>query len=338
MVCLELFFKDLSELDKVLDQYSLLAQQKEAPTVAKVPFTVNLPNKGGLCGPYFREVIEAILSHRSKAPLVAHFSLQYEGTNRGRDAEEQTYQAFNDFMSAYGEQIYGGGGEVLVISGGKKGKLDAAKCLERMAGSQISMRQVGVAFNPYFPNEAELRAEYANLRRKVQTGKVGSIWLQFGTDVAKLDRGVKEIQKIFAELNLNEADWPQVFGSVFLPSAQHLARFRFRPWRGVFCGKEYLEDDKSAVEVTGQLLDAYLKLGVMPLVESALRSKRELELFDLFFGGGACERWQAQQSVTKLGPVGHSTDETVPRAMKCVEESGVCEHADTSKKRRWVKK
>jgi len=226
---------------------------------------------------------------------------------------------------------------VLVVSGGKKGKLDAATCLEKMAESHIRMRQVGVAFNPYFPNEAELRAEFANLRRKLKTGQVGSIWLQFGTDVAKLDRGVKEIQKICAELNLSKADSPRVFGSVFLPSAQHLARFRFRPWRGVFCSKEYLEDDKTAVEVTGQLLDAYSQLGVVPLVESALRSKREVELFDLFFGR-ACERWHAQQAATELEPSGYSTDDKVILATQCAQEKGSWEHADTSKKRRWVKK
>merc|ERR1712070_750250 len=168
----ELLFKDLSELEKVLDRYHALSQKQPtaASTACKLPFTVNLPNKGGVCGVYFRDVIEAILTHKSKAPLVAHFSLQYEGTNKGPDAEEKSYQAFTDFMNAYGERIYAGGGEVLLLSGGKKGKLDTVKCLERMVESKIVRRKVGVAFNPYFPAEKELAAEFTNLRRKLKTG------------------------------------------------------------------------------------------------------------------------------------------------------------------------
>lgn len=334
MACLELFFKDLTELDRVLDSYSVL-QERTTAAAAKMPLTVNLVNKGGLCGPYFREVIEAILSHKSKAALVAHFSLQYEGTNRGRDAEEATYQAFADFMTAYGERIYDSGGEVLVISGGKKGNLDTAKCLERMALSHSKMRKVGVAFNPYFPEDAELMAEFANLRRKLQTRQVGSIWLQFGTDVGRLKEGVEHIQKICAELGLREADLPRVYGSVFLPSAQHLARFRFRPWKGVFCSKEYLENDKNAVEITWKLLDAYSKLGVAPLVESAVRNKREAELFELFFAGRAHKQWPMQLATREPGTETCNTDDV---ALLCDQEDTSCKQVDVNKKRRWVKK
>lgn len=51
---------------------------------------------------------------------------------------------------------------------------------------------------------------------------------------------------------------------------------RFRPWNGVFLSEEYLSSVEAAEAITERLLDAYACHGVVPLVESAVKSKGEL--------------------------------------------------------------
>lgn len=88
---------------------------------------------------------------------------------------------------------------------------------------------------------------------------------------------------------------PTIHGSVFVPSKRCddrgllllsvdwlrrrlLAQMRFRPWHGVFLSDAYLSGVDAAMECTRQLLTVYAQHGVVPLVESAVRSEAELEV------------------------------------------------------------
>ena len=51
-----------------------------------------------------------------------------------------------------------------------------------------------------------------------------------------------------------------------------LAQMRFRPWNGVFLSEDYLGSIEAAERITSELLEAYRQHGVVPLVESAVRS------------------------------------------------------------------
>ncbi len=51
---------------------------------------------------------------------------------------------------------------------------------------------------------------------------------------------------------------------------------RFRPWAGVFLSEEYLSGVEGAEAVTARVLEAYRRRGVVPLLESAVRSTDEL--------------------------------------------------------------
>ena len=42
--------------------------------------------------------------------------------------------------------------------------------------------------------------EESNLKRKLATGVVKSVWLQFGTDIDKLEKGVRKIKSIEHQL------------------------------------------------------------------------------------------------------------------------------------------
>jgi hypothetical protein len=49
-----------------------------------------------------------------------------------------------------------------------------------------------------------------------------------------------------------------------------------RPWNSVFLSEEYLSSVESAESITTQLLEAYAAAGVVPLLESAVKSEDEL--------------------------------------------------------------
>ena len=64
---------------------------------------------------------------------------------------------------------------------------------------------IGVVFNPYDDN---LEFEKEKLKRKLSSGIVKSVWLQFGTDLDKLEAGVKIIRNIEADIK-NELKDPK---------------------------------------------------------------------------------------------------------------------------------
>lgn len=72
---------------------------------------------------------------------------------------------------------------------------------------------IAVAFNPYFPDEADFAKEKHRLQRKLQTGMVDSIYLQNGNDLERLREGLAFIEQ--AKGNKGSL---QILGSVFLPS------------------------------------------------------------------------------------------------------------------------
>lgn len=56
-----------------------------------------------------------------------------------------------------------------------------------------------------------------------------------------------------------------------------LAQMKFRPWNGVFLSDEYLSSVESATQITKELLACYRKHEVVPLLETAVRTKKDLE-------------------------------------------------------------
>lgn len=51
----------------------------------------------------------------------------------------------------------------------------------------------------------------------------------------------------------------------------------YRPWNGVFLSDEYLSSLETAERITALLLDVYAAAGVVPLLESAVKTEQELQ-------------------------------------------------------------
>ena len=113
-----------------------------------------------------------------------------------------------------------------------------------------------------------------------------------GTDTAALEAGLDYLEKtaaaVAADTGTNfaigsgsiEDDTSvklEIYGSVFIPSKRLLAQMKFRPWNGVFLSEEYLSSVETATEITSSILDIYKKRGVIPLVETAIKTDEELK-------------------------------------------------------------
>ena len=101
---------------------------------------------------------------------------------------EQTFSHFLSFCRT------AGAAKILVVSGsGPRKGLDAVQCVERLAKlgpAPLGRVEVGVAFNPYFPDAEAMAEERRRLEAKLRTGTVAHLWLQFGSDVASLEKGL----------------------------------------------------------------------------------------------------------------------------------------------------
>merc|ERR1711871_786104 len=104
--------------------------------------------------------------------------------------------------------------------------------------------------------------ERKRLNEKLCTGLVSSIWLQFGTDIKRLKKEIPLLRKSYPKT--------PIIGSIFIPSKKFLAQFRFRPWRGVHCSPEYLNDLDTANKITNKILCTYRDLKINPLVETSI--------------------------------------------------------------------
>mmetsp|Transcript_33451 Transcript_33451/g.61810 ORF Transcript_33451/g.61810 Transcript_33451/m.61810 type:complete len:433 (-) Transcript_33451:130-1428(-) len=184
--------------------------------------------------------------------------------------------------------------------------------LPPLAPDQPNGISIGVAYNPYFPSKnttAQSRRGSASVRgsrgkaaasgsvaqkdhgllhealeerrrliQKLETGLVSTVWLQFGTDLERLNDELTFLTDVLKQKDNSSC---RIFGSIFVPTKQWLARFRFRPWNGVFCSEDFLQDGSDqpdrARQIVAQMLSIYRKFDVEPLIESACRSDQDFK-------------------------------------------------------------
>ncbi|KAJ1410773.1 hypothetical protein B484DRAFT_366824 [Ochromonadaceae sp. CCMP2298] len=232
---IELFFKTAAELSAAVTFH------KEALPWAQA---FNLPNK--VRNDNLFEVSSLLRLAMPGSHICVHYSMKNNKSKRAPD----TVDALRSFLCAAPAH---GIDEVMVVSGGGRDKIAANSlyCLQQLAQQQQQQQGVlspfpptsptpttispifppiSVAFNPYLPNEEQRQEERDRLVAKLDTGLVSRVYLQFGTDAALLEEGLRFLQG-HKEGQGGPVD---VVGSVFLPSKQLLARFRFRPVRSNF--------------------------------------------------------------------------------------------------------
>jgi len=68
-----------------------------------------------------------------------------------------------------------------------------------------------------------------------------------------------------------------LFGSLFIPSKQFIARFKFRPWKEVYISEKYLYDLENFFDFTNDLVSFYKKNNITPVIESDFSSSKKLD-------------------------------------------------------------
>ena len=147
--------------------------------------------------------------------------------------------------------------------------------LEKLKFDLSSNTKFGVAFNPYSLEDKDFKVERDRLIEKLNTCYVKSIWLQFGSEINQLSREINLLKnKIFDPYEIMDNKL-KIYGSLFIPSKQFLARFKFRPWRGVYLSDKYLTSLEESRKITRNIIDFYLNNSIIPLVESELSTEKQ---------------------------------------------------------------
>ena len=108
---------------------------------------------------------------------------------------------------------------------------------------------------------------------------IKSIWLQFGTDIKSLESEINFLKRTLFYNTFNKDKNVKLFGSLLLPSKQFIARFKFRPWKGVYISDKYLYSLEDFYIFTKDLIDFYLENNICPLIETEFSSLEKLEEF-----------------------------------------------------------
>jgi hypothetical protein len=249
---------------------------------------VNLTNKND------RDTLVAdvavLKQHVPDIDVCAHFSIKY---NYHRDPDV-CLQRIRSFLDGVNAELPEASHVLLVSGGGKKRRFDTVTALEALQSRGSSHADpalnLAIAYNPYLPDPAARKEELSRLQRKLATGLVSRVYLQMGSDLPLLRHHLGALQAEFARLRAVGAEVPRVYGSVFLPSKQLLARMRFRPWSGVFLSEGYLGSVEGAERVTRELLAVYREHGVVPLVESRVQKGCDLQYMLGLLGESADEQ------------------------------------------------
>jgi hypothetical protein len=286
---LELFFKSIEELELLADFLN------RTPQIS----SINLTNKRK-----DENMFDWVQLLRGKCPQIdvcPHFSIK----NQYQRSEVATLRQFADFDAKMRKL---GVNNVLIVSGGgAKRKLDTIALLRACREPQ---NELGVAFNPYFPLAADMAEERRRLVLKLKTGKVKSVWLQFGSDVAKLEAGLSWLtsSEEMREFNV------QIIGSVFIPSNRLLSQMSFRPWNGVFLNEEFLSSVEAADLVVRKIVQLYTTFSVEPLVETAVKSRQDMQRVQELLGSACTERVNVGVGVPTPGLAASDTIPTVGSA------------------------
>ena len=260
---LEISFKSYSELRSILSFY-----------ISNSIYKINIPCKNSLRKDFLLNSIKIAREEFPRIDIIPHFSILHE-FRRNRN-NTQCY--LNEFLK---EIKFSGCNQILLISGSqKRSTFDSIIALNSLKDNSIFSNNdfsIGVAFNPYLPYPI-FKEEILRLEQKIKSGIVSSIWIQFGTDITLLKNRIKILKSIILSSIKSNSKILDInlFGSILIPSKQFLARFKYRPWKGVYCSREFLESVDFANSLIIKLLETYMKNKICPLIETNISTKNQL--------------------------------------------------------------
>ena len=255
----EISFKDFDQLKKKLDF-----------CLSKKIYKINIPCKGKIKKDFLIEVVKFIGMKYKNLDVIYHYSFYHQFYNN----KNLSYQEFLKFVEV--NKMYNKNNQILLVSGSKKrNQFEVLNILEKLKFDLSKNIKFGVAFNPYLFEESDSKIERNRLKDKLNSNYVNSIWLQFGSEINQLAREIKFLNKMIG-ISQNFIDNElSIYGSLFIPSKQFLARFKFRPWRGVFLSKEYLNYLEKSYDITKKIINFYLINSIIPLVETDLSTEKQ---------------------------------------------------------------
>tara|TARA_Y100001978_G_scaffold187251_1_gene187674 strand:- start:558 stop:1376 length:819 start_codon:yes stop_codon:yes gene_type:complete len=255
----EISFKDFQQLKKKLE----FCLNKE---ICKI----NIPCKGSIKKDFLLEVVKYIGVNHKNLDVIYHYSFYHQFHHN----KMLSYQKFLEFVEL--NKIYNKGNEILLVSGSKKrNEFEVLDILEKLKFDLTNNIKFGVAFNPYFFEDSDSKIERNRLIDKLNSYIVKSIWLQFGSEANLLSREINFLNKIISNYQKIIDNKINIYGSLIIPSKQFLARFKFRPWRGVYLSNKYLNSLEESGKITKKIIDFYLYNRIIPLVETELSTEKQ---------------------------------------------------------------
>ena len=241
---------------------------------------INIPSKRNIKNKFLLEAIRICKSEFPSVNLIPHFSIQHEFNQ----TKANTIKNFINFLR-FSFRLKCD--DVLLISGSlRKSTLDSVSLLNYLKDNTHiieGLKPIGVAYNPYLPEVFSVD-ELIRLESKLCSGLVGSIWLQFGTDYTLLDKKVitlKTILNSYHKANPNTFKI-KLYGSILIPTKLFNARFKFRPWKGVYCSDSFLNSLDYANEIIYKILTIYKLYGIRPVIETDTYSEKNLSSIKRF--------------------------------------------------------
>jgi len=250
----ELSFKNISQLDNKLN-FCKLNNIKN----------INIPCKGLIKRDLFNSTIKYISKNFNEFNVTYHYSLYHQYTKN----KAVSYQYFLDFVkNSKINRNY----EILLVSGSNKKKnFNSVDVLANLKKEKNLKVKLGIAYNPYLKKYYNIFSERERFEKKISTGLINSIWFQYGTDIQVLQNEVTYLK------NLAEGEKLNLFGSLFIPSKQFIARFKFRPWKEVYISEKCLYALDNFFDFTNDLVSFYKKNNITPVIESDFSSSEKLD-------------------------------------------------------------
>ena len=256
----ELSFKNISQLENKLN----FCKQNKIKNI-------NIPCKGHIKKELFNSTIKYISKNFQEFNVTYHYSLYHQYSKN----KEKSYQDFLIFLkNSFSNRNY----EILLVSGSNKKKnFDAINVLSNIKREENLKVKLGIAYNPYLEKYYQISSERERFESKISTGLINSIWFQYGTDIKVLQNEVNYLMKAAINGKLN------LFGSLLIPSKQFIARFKFRPWKGVYISEKFLYSLDDFNDFTRDLIYFYKSNNIIPVIESDFSSLEKLDSVYSFF-------------------------------------------------------
>ena len=250
----ELSFKNISQLDNKLNFCKLNKIEN-----------INIPCKGDIKRELFDLTIKHISNNFPEFNVTYHYSLYHQYSKN----KEKSYQYFLDFLkNSYSNRNY----EILLVSGSNKKKnFDSLNVLSKIKDEKNLKVKLGIAYNPYLKKYYNDTSERERLEGKLSSGLINSIWFQYGTDIKVLENELNYLKTVIKYEKIN------LFGSLLIPSKQLIARFKFRPWKGVYISERFLCSLDAFNDFTGDLVNFYKNNNITPVIESDFSSSDKLD-------------------------------------------------------------